>query len=126
MPWHLRVFGVLASPVNVASICFLIFNGLLDILVYSFFSSYIPLSFWRREKNVYMCGRWYIPARCRVVKNIPASTGDLGSASGSGRFPSRRKWHPALIFLPGKSHENPWTEEPSGLQTMGSQESNTS
>ena len=30
----------------------------------------------------------------------------------------RRKWQPTLVFLPG---ESPWTEEPSGLQSMGSQ-----
>ena len=29
----------------------------------------------------------------------------------------RRKWQPAPVFLPGKS---PWTEEPGGLQSMGS------
>ena len=30
----------------------------------------------------------------------------------------RRKWQPTLVFLPG---ESTWTEEPSGLQSMGSQ-----
>ena len=40
-----------------------------------------------------------------VVKNPPAKAGDsrdMGSISGSGRSP--RKWHPAPVFLPGKSH----------------------
>ena len=29
----------------------------------------------------------------------------------------RRQWHPTPVFLPGKI---PWTEEPGGLQSMGS------
>ena len=32
--------------------------------------------------------------------------------------PWRRTWQPTPAFLPGKS---PWTEEPGGLQSMGSQ-----
>ena len=39
-----------------------------------------------------------------VVKNLPANAGDEGLISGSGRFPWKRKWHPAPVFLPGKSH----------------------
>ena len=34
-----------------------------------------------------------------VVKNLPASAGDMGSAPGLG------KQQPTPIFLPGKSHE---------------------
>ena len=34
------------------------------------------------------------------------------------KIPWSRKWQPTLIFLPGKI---PWTEEPSRLQSMGSQ-----
>ena len=33
-------------------------------------------------------------------------------------IPWRRAWQPTPIFLPG---ESPWTEEPDGLQSMGSQ-----
>ena len=36
----------------------------------------------------------------------------------SSHSPWRRKWKPTLVFLPGKS---PWTEEPGGLQSTGSQ-----
>ena len=42
-----------------------------------------------------------------MVKNPPANsgdTGDMGSMPGLGRFPGRRKWQPAPVFLPGKSH----------------------
>ena len=35
-----------------------------------------------------------------------------------GRFPWRRAWQSTPVFLPG---ESPWTEEPGGLQPMGSQ-----
>ena len=42
-----------------------------------------------------------------MVKNLPAKaedTGDAGLIHGSGRFPWRRKWQPAPVFLPGKFH----------------------
>ena len=32
--------------------------------------------------------------------------------------PLRRTWQPTPVFLPG---ESPWTEEPAGFQSMGSQ-----
>ena len=35
-----------------------------------------------------------------------------------GKTPWRRTWQPTPVFLPG---ESPWTEEPGGLQSMGSQ-----
>ena len=35
-----------------------------------------------------------------------------------GKIPWRRAWQPTLVFL---SEEFPWTEEPGGLQSMGSQ-----
>ena len=35
-----------------------------------------------------------------------------------GKIPWKRAWQPTSVFLPG---ESPWTEEPVGLQSMGSQ-----
>ena len=35
-----------------------------------------------------------------------------------GQIPWRRKWQPTPVFLSGKS---PWTEDPGGQQSMGSQ-----
>ena len=35
-----------------------------------------------------------------------------------GKIPWRRAWQPTPVFLPG---ESPWTEEPGGLQSVGSQ-----
>ena len=49
-------------------------------------------------------------------KESAFSAGDLGSIPGSGRSPGEGKGNP--VFLPG---ESPWTEEPGGLQSMGSQ-----
>ena len=34
-----------------------------------------------------------------------------------GNIPWSRAWQPTPVFLPG---ESPWTEEPGGLQLMGS------
>ena len=34
-----------------------------------------------------------------------------------GKIPWRRAWQPSPVFLPG---ESPWTEEPGGLQSVGS------
>ena len=56
-----------------------------------------------------------------MVKKPPANAGhvrDTGSIPGSGRLSWRRAWQPNPIFLPG---ESPWTEEPGGLQSIGSQ-----
>jgi len=52
-------------------------------------------------------------------KESSCNAGDLGSTPRLGRFPWRRAWQPTLVFLQG---ESPWTEEPGGLQSMGSQE----
>ena len=38
-----------------------------------------------------------------AVKNPPASAGDAGLIPGSGRFPWRRKWQTAPVFLSGES-----------------------
>ena len=57
-----------------------------------------------------------------VVKNLPANAGDTrdtGSVPGLGRSPGGGKGNP-LQYLAWRI---PWTEEPSGLQSMGSQES---
>ena len=56
-----------------------------------------------------------------MVKDPPANAGDVkdtGSISGSGRYPGGGKWQPIPVFLPV---ESPWTEEPAGLESMGSQ-----
>ena len=51
-------------------------------------------------------------------KESTCNEGDLGSIPGLGKIPRRRAWQPTPGFLSG---ESPWTEEPGGLQSMGSQ-----
>ena len=58
-----------------------------------------------------------------VGKESACNAGDLGSIPGSGRSPGGgRTWQPTPVFLP---RESPWTEEAGRLQSMGSQESDT-
>ena len=49
----------------------------------------------------------------QMVKNPPAMW-----ETWVGKIPWRRAWQPTPVFLPG---ESPWTEEPGGLQSTGSQ-----
>ena len=53
----------------------------------------------------------------KVVKNLPASAGDMGSIPESGRSPEGKHGNPLHIL----AWRIPWTEEPGGLQSMGSQ-----
>ena len=50
-------------------------------------------------------------------KDSACNVGDLGSIPELGISPEKA-WQPSPVFLPGKS---PWTEEPGGLQSVGSQ-----
>ena len=55
-----------------------------------------------------------------VVKNPSANAGDIrdaGSIPGSGKFPAGGHGNPLQYFCLGI----PWTEEPDGLQSIGSQ-----
>ena len=52
-----------------------------------------------------------------VVKNPPASAGDVGSNSGSGRSPGEGNGNSFQYF----AWKIPWTEELGGLQFMGLQ-----
>ena len=54
-----------------------------------------------------------------VVKNPPVNAGDVGSIPGSGRSPGEMNDNPLQYSCLG----NPITEEPGGLQSMGSQKS---
>ena len=56
-----------------------------------------------------------------VVKNPPASAGNVGSIHGSGRSPGEgTATHSSIL-----AWELPWTEEPGRLQSMGSQKNQT-
>ena len=55
----------------------------------------------------------------RVVKNPPATVGDTRDSDSNPwvrKIPWRRKWQ-----LTPVAWRIPWTEEPGGLQSMGSQ-----
>ena len=49
-----------------------------------------------------------------MAKNLPANAGDVGSIPGLGRSPGGGNGNP----LQYSCLENPWTEEPGGLQSM--------
>ena len=51
-----------------------------------------------------------------MVKNLPTNAGDMGSVLGSARSPREGNGIPLQYSCLG----NPWTEEPGGLQSMGS------
>ena len=52
-----------------------------------------------------------------MLKNPPANAGDVGSIPGLGRSLEKgRATHPSI-----PARRIPWTEEPGGLQSMGSQ-----
>ena len=57
-----------------------------------------------------------------VVRNLPANAEDIrdtGSIPRLGRFPGGGRGHPLQYSC--LENEYPWTEEPGGLQSMGSQ-----
>ena len=53
----------------------------------------------------------------QMVKNLPDNTGNVGSIPGLVRFPEEEMATHSNIL----AWEIPWTEEPDGLQYMGSQ-----
>ena len=55
------------------------------------------------------------------VVNLPANEWDAGSIPGLGRSPREGNGNPLQCSCLG----NPWTQEPGGLQSMRSQESQT-
>ena len=59
----------------------------------------------------------WAPLLARTVKN-PPEMWETWVWSLGGEDPWRRAWQPTPVFLPA---ESPWTEEPGGLQSMGSQ-----
>ena len=53
----------------------------------------------------------------QLVKNLPANAGDAGSVPGLGRFLGVGDGN----LLQFHAWKIPWTEEPGGLQSRGSQ-----
>ena len=59
----------------------------------------------------------FITTNGLVVKNLPANAGDVGLIPRLGRSPGEGNGYSLQYSCLG----NPWTEEPGGLQSMGSQ-----
>ena len=64
-------------------------------------------------------------------KQSACNAEDLSLIPGLGKSPGGGNGNPLQLFLPRKSHGqrslvgySPWTEEPGGLQSMGSQRLN--
>ena len=53
-----------------------------------------------------------------MVKNLPANAGDTGLVPGNIPLEKEMATHSSIL-----AWEIPWTEEPGGLQSMGSQKS---
>ena len=72
-----------------------------------------PLLFW---SLIYVVGiHFRAPQMVLVVKNTLANAGDIRSFAREDSW--RRSWQSTPVFLSG---EFPWTEEPGGLQSIGS------
>ena len=89
-----------------------------------FFTATVPASKWSNYWRRLWVICWGITQRgaslvAQMVKTLPARHVDLGWVPRSGWSPGERNGYPLLIFLPGEFHA--WTEEPGGLQSMGSQ-----
>ena len=87
-------------------------------------------------KSISICQRTKLPCWLTVQGDSQADLGWYGGASGkeptwqcrrhkrcgfdpwAGKIPWRWSWQPTPVFLP---EESPWTEEPGGLQPIGSQ-----
>ena len=99
---------------------------MLPLGVYSvlFYKTNFTSSTSRKNLLVDACSKFSGFLGSSVVKNLPAMQGlqKMGVQSWGWKIPWRRKWQPTSVFLPGQSS---WTEEPGGLQSMGSQESDT-
>ena len=79
------------------------------------FDSWVGKFPWRRDRATHssILGlSWWL----RWLRNL-LKCGSPGFNPWVGKIPWRRAWQPTPIFLPG---ESPWTEEPGGLQSMGS------
>ena len=66
-----------------------------------------------REGICYPLQNSWASLMAQMVKNLP-----IVQEIWVGKIPWRRAWQPIPVLLPG---ESPWTEESSGIQSMGSQ-----
>ena len=74
----------------------------IKVSLQSFQHSASNLASWVNRK--YNLRTFFHNQRSPVVKNPPSNAGDVGSISGSGRFPGGGHGNPRQVFLPGESH----------------------
>ena len=60
---------------------------------------------------------WYVSLVAQMIKESPCNAGDLNSLPGLGRSPGTGHGNASSIL----AWRIPWTEEPDGLQSVGSQ-----
>ena len=90
-------------------------------------ASHIPRNFFQGHAT--LCGEickiplkaWGFPGGSDGKESV-CNAGNPGWIPGVGKIPWRREWQLAPAFLSG---EFPWTVEPGGLQSTGSQNSQT-
>ena len=78
----------------------------------------IHFDIWQNEYNYV---KFKNKIKLKKKKNTPASAGDVGSVPGFGSSPGGGNGSHSSIH----AWDIPWTEEPGGLLSMGSQKSNT-
>ena len=81
------------------------------------------LVLWPRLKICIFAGPSQFLSVGSVLLELPCSSDGKESACNAGgpwveKIPWRREWRATPVFLPGRI---PWTEEPGGLPSMGSQ-----
>ena len=83
-----------------------------------------------RSMNFYIIMKWKLLGTkltraalvAQVVKNLPENAGDVGSILGwEGRSVEKEMTTHSSVF----AWRIPWTEEPGGLESMGSQKNQT-
>ena len=66
---------------------------------------YTPGHYQLSALYIVLCiGQSRLPKMALVVKNPPASTGDIKQQVQSEKIPQRSAWQPTLVFLLGESH----------------------
>ena len=98
--------------------CYLIFKKLLNNKLFSSVFTYFFGNYLESKKILHSCAVAHWASQVvLVVKNPPAIQETLGSIPGWGRSPGEGNGNLLQYF----AWRVPWTEEPGGLQSMGSQ-----
>ena len=91
------------------------FSPLIKYLFFIFI--YLKICFKRKANNIRKGYFYWASLLAQMIKNLPAMYKTWVQSLG-WEDPLEEAGQPTLVFLPGESL---WTEEPGGLQSMGSQ-----